>query len=68
MPEYGPGVTPCPRCGTPIEAVTSSGPLEHVASPCGCPAPGAVLESVARFPSESRQTGSEPGTDSDLDD
>lgn len=43
---------PSPRCGTPIEAVVSSGPLEHVATPCGCPAPGDVLESVARVQSD----------------
>ncbi|ARS91219.1 hypothetical protein [Natrarchaeobaculum aegyptiacum] len=44
LPEYGPDVTPCPRCGTPITHVTSTGPLEHVAIPCGCPAPGELLE------------------------
>lgn len=33
----------CPRCGTPVSKVTSRGPMERFASPCGCPlAPGAL--------------------------
>ena len=38
------GAPICPRCGTPIAAVTSVGPTDHVATPCGCAVPGDVLE------------------------
>ncbi|MCU4974304.1 hypothetical protein OB955_16380 [Halobacteria archaeon AArc-m2/3/4] len=26
----------CPRCDHPVVAVTTRGPHDHVASPCGC--------------------------------
>ncbi|WP_243637900.1 hypothetical protein [Natrarchaeobius oligotrophus] len=38
------GPTRCPRCGTPIAIVSSTGPTTHVATPCGCRVPGDVLE------------------------
>lgn len=40
-----PDATPCPRCGTPIAAVSSAGPDTAVATPCGCPVPADTLES-----------------------
>ncbi|WP_226005680.1 hypothetical protein [Natrinema salinisoli] len=27
---------PCPRCGERVITVTSRGPRDHVAGPCGC--------------------------------
>ncbi|WP_207587229.1 hypothetical protein [Halomontanus rarus] len=33
----------CPRCGAPVSMVTSGGPLEHYASPCGCRLPAGGL-------------------------
>ncbi|WP_207587215.1 hypothetical protein [Halomontanus rarus] len=33
----------CPRCGKPVWMVTSVGPLEHYASPCGCRLPASGL-------------------------
>lgn len=35
----------CPRCGTPVSKVTSRGPMERFASPCGCPLVPGALES-----------------------
>ncbi|QLG47332.1 hypothetical protein [Natrinema halophilum] len=26
----------CPNCGDPVATVTSRGPLDHTAGPCGC--------------------------------
>lgn len=34
----------CPRCGRPVTRVTSTGPAEHTASPCGCRVSGDLLE------------------------
>ncbi|WP_161493133.1 hypothetical protein [Natrarchaeobaculum aegyptiacum] len=44
LPEDDPDATPCPTCGTPIEALGTADPDQHVAVPCGCPVPGDVLE------------------------
>ncbi|ARS89249.1 hypothetical protein [Natrarchaeobaculum aegyptiacum] len=52
LPEYGPDVTPCPNCGTPISEVATTDALEHVAIPCGCPVPGGVLEQASTFASD----------------
>lgn len=35
---------PCRRCGTPIASVTSVGPHEHYAGPCGCRVSPSVLD------------------------
>ncbi|WP_195893104.1 hypothetical protein [Halopiger djelfimassiliensis] len=37
--------TLCPRCGRPIAMVSVTGPIDAVASPCGCRVPPGVLES-----------------------
>ncbi|QLG47335.1 hypothetical protein [Natrinema halophilum] len=29
-------LTLCPSCGEPVGSVTSRGPLDHTAGPCGC--------------------------------
>ncbi|WP_255194092.1 hypothetical protein [Natronobeatus ordinarius] len=34
----------CPHCGTPVATVTSRGPTEHYASPCGCRIRAGALE------------------------
>ncbi len=34
----------CPRCGRPVTRVTSTGPADHTASPCGCRVSGNLLE------------------------
>lgn len=34
----------CPRCGRPVTRVTSTGPTDHTASPCGCRVSGDLLE------------------------
>ncbi|RQG90711.1 hypothetical protein EA473_20330 [Natrarchaeobius chitinivorans] len=39
-----PGPTRCPRCNTPIAMVSSTGPLTHIASPCGCQVSASVLD------------------------
>lgn len=26
----------CPRCGDDLQAISTQGPTEHVAQPCGC--------------------------------
>lgn len=36
--------TPCPRCGEFVSVVTSIGPTEHIARPCGCRVSGSLLE------------------------
>ncbi|SFS64992.1 hypothetical protein [Halostagnicola kamekurae] len=34
----------CPRCGRPVTRVTSTGPTDHTASPCGCRVSPNLLE------------------------
>ncbi len=34
----------CPRCGEPVLLVTSRGPHDHEANPCGCRVSGNLLE------------------------
>ncbi|MDJ1432155.1 hypothetical protein [Halostagnicola sp. A-GB9-2] len=34
----------CPHCGRPVTRVTSTGPADHTASPCGCRVSGNLLE------------------------
>ncbi|KDE57531.1 hypothetical protein EL22_11495 [Halostagnicola sp. A56] len=34
----------CPRCGRPVTHVTSTGPTDHTASPCGCRVSPNLLE------------------------
>ncbi|WP_264182404.1 hypothetical protein [Natrinema amylolyticum] len=43
----------CPRCGNPVSQVTMRGPLERVATPCGCSVAPGALESDARPTTES---------------
>ncbi|WP_254522483.1 hypothetical protein [Natrinema caseinilyticum] len=31
-----PELSRCPNCGGPVSSVTSRGPADHTAGPCGC--------------------------------